>query len=59
MEAEELLDHERELVGGAIGNGRDAPRVEQLVPAEEPDDGLRVTGVDGQQHQPGPSRVVT
>ena len=50
MEAEELLDHERELVGGALGDGRDAPVVDELGVVEEPDDGLRVPGVDRQQH---------
>ena len=50
MEAEELLHHERELVGGAIGDGRDAPVVDEFRLAEQPDDRLRVPGVDRQQH---------
>ena len=51
MEAEELLDHQRELVGGAVGVGRDAPVVGQLATVEEPDDGLRVADVDREQHR--------
>ena len=31
VEAEELLHHQRELVGGAVGVGRDAPVVDELV----------------------------
>ena len=48
--AEELLEHQRELVGGAVGDGRDAPVVDELAVVEEPDDGLGVAAVDGEQH---------
>ena len=50
MEAEELLDHQRELVGGALRHGRDAPVVDELGVVEETDDGLRVAGVDREEH---------
>ena len=46
VEAEELLHHQRELVGGAVGVGRDAPVVDEIVAAEQPDDRLGVAGVD-------------
>ena len=50
VEAEELLEHERELVGRALGDGGDAPVVDQLAVVEEADDGLGVAAVDGEQH---------
>ena len=57
VEAEELLDHERELVGGALGRGGDAPVVGEIGPVEESDDGLGVAGVDREQHvSRGPDR---
>src|SRR5262249_35224401 len=55
VEAQELLEHERELVGGPIGGGGDAPVVDQLAFGEQADDGLGVPAVDGEQHgQPSP-----
>ena len=60
--AEELLEHQRELVGRALGDGRDAPVVDELAVVEEPDDGLGVAAVDGEQHgsllQPSSDREV-
>ena len=50
MEPEELLEHERELVGRAFGDGRDAPVVDQLVTGEQADHRLGVAAVDGQEH---------
>src|SRR5829696_689623 len=54
MEAEQLLEHERELVGRAIGGGGDPPVVDELVVGEEPDHGLGVATVDGEQHVSAP-----
>jgi hypothetical protein len=42
VEAEELLDHQRELVGRARRDRRDPPVVRELTPLEQPDDGLGV-----------------
>jgi hypothetical protein len=64
VEAQELLDDQRMLVGGALGVGGDAPVVEQMGVSQratdvvlvvglevvEPDDGLRVADVDDQEH---------
>ncbi len=62
VEAEELLHEQRELVRRALGRGRDAPVVEQValgarawrlgvvVEPVQPDDGLGVADVDGEQH---------
>ena len=50
VEAEELLEHQRELVGRALGDGGDAPVVDELAVVEETDDGLGVAAVDGEQH---------
>ena len=62
VEAEELLDQQRELVGGALGVGRDAPVVDELVAgvavAVEPDHGLGVADVDGEQHGRQPAQAV-
>ena len=46
MEAKELLHHERQLVGRAVGNRGDAPVIDQLGVAEQPDDRLRVARID-------------
>ena len=67
MEAEELLDDEGVLVGRALGVGGDPPVVEQVrvgqaaphvvlvvgLEVVEPDDGLGVADVDGQEHHGG------
>ena len=67
VEAQELLDDQRVLVGRALGVGGDPPVVEQVgvgqAPADvvlvvglevvEPDDGLGVADVDGQEHHGG------
>ena len=66
VEAEELLHDQGVLVGGALGVGGDPPVVEQvrvgqaapdvvLVVGEvvEPDHGLGVADVDGQEHHGG------
>ena len=58
VEAEELLEHQRELVGRAVGDGGDAPVVDELVVVEEPDDGLGVAAVDGEQHVSAPSAKI-
>ena len=48
--AEELLEHQRELVGRAFRDGGDAPVVDDLAVGEEADDGLGVAAVDGDEH---------
>ena len=50
MKAEELLHHQRELVRRAVGNRRDAPVIDELGIAEQPDDRLRVSGINCEQH---------
>ena len=50
VEAEELLDHEREFVAGPFGIGRDAPVVDQFATVEQADDRVGVPCVDGEQH---------
>ena len=63
MEAEELLEHEGVLVGGALHVGGDAPVVDQRGVGEPPvdvgvdrlevveaDDGLGVADVEGEEH---------
>ena len=55
METEELLDHQRQLVGGALRHGRDTPVVDELGVVEETDDGLCVAGVDREQHRQLPA----
>ena len=51
LEREELVEHERELVGRALGRGRDAPVVDELAVVEQADDGLGVATVDREQHR--------
>jgi len=50
VEAEKLLHHQSQLVGGAVGHGRDAPVVDELRIAEQSHDRLRVPGIDGKKH---------
>ena len=50
VEAEELLEHQRQLVGRPLGHGGDAPVVDELAVGEQADDGLGVAAVDGEQH---------
>ena len=50
VERQELLEHQRELVGRAFGDGGDAPVVDELAVVEEADDGLGVAAVDGEEH---------
>ena len=57
METEELLDHQRELVGGAVRVGRDAPVVREVGAVEETDHRLGVADVDREKHRPRSLRV--
>src|SRR6056297_461965 len=50
-EGQQRRELDGELVGGARGPGGHPPAVQQLVVAEQPDHGVGVPYIDGQQHR--------
>lgn len=50
VHAHQALEEHGQFVGGAAGVGGDAPVLDDLLPVEQAEDGVRVAYVDGEQH---------